>query len=496
MTRPVDWIASREHLDVLLAHLQRSSVALVEWNHEFRLIGWTAGAERIFGWKAEEVLGKHFGDFRFVFEQDRGEVDRVTTLLLTGREDSIVSRNRNYTREGGVVHCEWHTTVIRDASGKMSSMLSLAIDRTEEMLVRDRFLAASEAGLVGIWEWEPRTGRLTWSDQCQRNFGLKPGEFDGRLETFEGFLDPEDRSRLHEIIRHTLRTGEPYVIEHRAFWPDGSVHWHEGRGKAVLDSQGNPLWVTGTNVLIDARKRAESERETLLKREQAAVRARDEFFSIASHELKTPLTPLKLQVRLIQKMLEGAQALDREWLRNAIRVASRQVDRLHHLIEGLLDVSRLDSGRLTLERVHADVASELAEFGRQFIDQARAAGCELTVRCEGPFGLEADVVRLEQVLGNLILNSIRYAPKRPIEVRILGGKPEGLSIEVSDGGPGIAPELRERIFERFERGEMKSAGGMGLGLFISREIVRAHGGEITVDDAPGGGARFTVRIPV
>lgn len=495
MTRAPAWIATQEHLDVLLAHLQRSSVALVEWNHDFRLIGWTGGAERMFGWKAEEVLGKHFKEFRFVYEEDYEEVERTTQLLVSGKVESTVSRNRNYTHEGGVVHSEWHTTVLRDSSGKMHSMLSLVIDRTEEMLARERFLAASEAGQVGLWNWDPRTGHLNLSDQCQRNFGLEPGEFDGRMETFESFFLPEDRERLHEILEHAIRSGDSHSFEHRTLWRDGSVHWHEERGKAVLDAQGNILWITGTNVLIDARKRAEIERESLLKREQAAVRARDEFFSIASHELKTPLTPLNLQIRLIQKAIESTRPLDREWLRNSLLVAKRQVARLHHLIEGLLDVARLDSGRLTLERARVDAASGLAEFSRQFADQAKAAGCELTVQCEGPFWLEVDLVRLEQVVGNLILNSIRYAPKSPIQVSIHGEKTPALVVEVTDEGPGIPERLHERIFDRFERGDMKAAGGMGLGLFISREIVQAHGGQITVANSATGGARFTVRIP-
>jgi signal transduction histidine kinase len=228
-----------------------------------------------------------------------------------------------------------------------------------------------------------------------------------------------------------------------------------------------------------------------------AVRARDEFLSVASHELKTPLTSLGLRLGQLSRLAARGDddPVSREVLARATAVMERQVVTLTKLVASLLDVTKIASGRLALQLEQTPVGEAVREVLEQLGDELAAARCP--VRLEGDLDatVNADRVRLEQVLLNLLSNVVKYAPGAPVVVRI-ARSPRALTIEVEDSGPGIAPEDQERIFTRFERAvESDHVSGLGLGLFIAREIAHAHGGELTVASEPGRGARFTLRLP-
>jgi signal transduction histidine kinase len=230
---------------------------------------------------------------------------------------------------------------------------------------------------------------------------------------------------------------------------------------------------------------------------KALVEGRDEFLAIASHELKTPITSLRMQLQLSERALrpkEGHTASPERLLR-ALRISLLQVDRLTSLVDDLLDVARIRSGNLDLTFAAADLSQLARETLERLSAQLAQASC--SVRLEAPRTLAGrwDGRRLEQVLTNLLSNAMKFAPGAPLEVRL--SESEGtVRLEVRDSGPGISGPEGDTIFERFDRGRAsRNSGGLGLGLFISRQIVAAHGGTITVDNPPGGGARFVVMLP-
>jgi signal transduction histidine kinase len=236
----------------------------------------------------------------------------------------------------------------------------------------------------------------------------------------------------------------------------------------------------------------------LYGRLQESVRARDEFLSIASHELRTPLTSLMLQNGLRARELArgGAARFTPERLARMVDDDRRQYERLTRLVDDMLDIARINSGKLELVPARFDLVELAAETCERYRPELLAAGCLLALEAAGPVEGSWDRFRVEQVLTNLLTNAARYGAGRPVRVRVWedGGRAH---LEVRDQGIGIAPEHHARIFQRFERAiSANEVSGLGLGLYIVKQIVERHAGQVRVESAPGQGAAFTVVLPV
>ncbi|BDG10292.1 CHASE domain-containing protein [Anaeromyxobacter paludicola] len=242
------------------------------------------------------------------------------------------------------------------------------------------------------------------------------------------------------------------------------------------------------------RRQAElaAENAQLLAQAQEAVQARNEFISLASHELKTPLTALRLQAHALAR---NASGLAPEVLQARTEAIRRSTDRMARLVETLLDISRIAAGGLSLEPQDADLAQVVQDVAERFADEAQRSGCQLVVIAPPALVGRWDPLRLDHVVTNLIGNAVKYGPGQPVEV-ILEEVADRARLTVRDRGIGIAPADQQRIFERFERAVSGSSfGGFGLGLWIVRQTVEAHGGTIAVESEPGEGATFTVELP-
>jgi signal transduction histidine kinase len=238
------------------------------------------------------------------------------------------------------------------------------------------------------------------------------------------------------------------------------------------------------------------EQENAFLRE--AVRSRDEFLSIAAHELRTPITPLALNLQTFQELAEKNRfgEVEPAKLSRMLRTAVSQVERLGRLVDDLLDVSRIAEGRLRLEPSATDLAEIVERVLESFEDQIRHSPSEVRLELERGVVGEWDRARVEQVVINLLTNALKYGGGKPISLR---AKREGdhAVFEVEDRGIGVATEDRERIFQKFDRAVSPDHyGGLGLGLYIAREIVSLHRGEIAIDCPEDGGSRFTVRLPI
>lgn len=234
----------------------------------------------------------------------------------------------------------------------------------------------------------------------------------------------------------------------------------------------------------------------LLARQEDAMRQRDAFLSIASHEMKTPLAALRLQIQAYQLALKGrgsATAATTEADRQ-LGSANRQIDRLARLVEDMLDVSRVETGRLALERERVELGDLVQDIVERFQPQFAVAGCALTCRAEPGLIGHWDPVRLEQIIINLFTNALKYAAGAPVEVLVARAAGDAC-VRVKDHGAGIALADQERVFDRFAR--VASGGrGLGIGLFISRELAVAHGGTLVVESEDNAGATFVLRVPL
>lgn len=299
---------------------------------------------------------------------------------------------------------------------------------------------------------------------------------------------PDHLERVVEKFRRHIESGEPWEDTFPLLGQDGTYRWFLSRALPIRHASGQVVRWFGTNTDITEQREAE---EALLR----AVRLRDEFLTVAAHELRTPLTALGLQLESLQKLSLTPATGDPERAARKLAVAIRQSERLATLVEGLLDVARLASGRLELHLEWFDMRELILEVVERQAEVASRAQCELRVDLgEAALG-SWDRSRLEQVLMNLLGNALKYGPRCPVELR-LDRSDDGVTIAVRDHGIGIAEADRERVFGRFERAVPASHyGGLGLGLYIAREIVGAHGGTIELEQPDGSGALFVVRLP-
>jgi signal transduction histidine kinase len=236
---------------------------------------------------------------------------------------------------------------------------------------------------------------------------------------------------------------------------------------------------------------------------EADIQIRNQFLSIASHELKTPLTSiygiLQLQERMLRLKKEQAAFPDQERHHNFLKMVIRQVERLNELIDGLLDVSRIQNGRFMVEPMDTDVAALIHDATQARLSViAQEAGVKINVDSVPSLVAWVDPVRMEEVIINLVMNAIRFSPEGGVvwvKLREEGG---AFRLTIRDQGPSIPMEDRERIFQPFERAQRTSRmGGLGLGLFISRQIAQLHGGNVSlVESVPGKGNVFEAYFPI
>ncbi|MBF8675775.1 hybrid sensor histidine kinase/response regulator [Pseudomonas fulva] len=265
------------------------------------------------------------------------------------------------------------------------------------------------------------------------------------------------------------------------------------RQRKVLDQQ------------LQALERSRQEQEALLDKLQSArcelehaVRMRDDFMSIVSHEVRTPLNGLILETQLRKLNLArgNLEAFTEEKLKAMVERDERQINSLIRLIEDMLDVSRIRTGKLSLRPKLFDLTQLVRGLVENFTAQAIALDTRIDLHCDGRLAGEWDEFRIEQVLANLLSNALRYGERKPVHVRVF--ELDGMAcVQVQDNGIGIGAANQQRIFQQFERvSNHQATGGLGLGLYISEQIVQAHRGRILVESEEGQGATFTLQLPL
>lgn len=346
---------------------------------------------------------------------------------------------------------------------------------------------ALDAGQMGSFEWDIGTGEIRWSENLERIHGMPAGSFGGTFESFQTLIHPEDRERVVAAIWRSVETQADYEMEFRSADTGHGVRWLMGKGKVVADDGSDAGLMIGVCIDITKQKLAESE---LL----AANRRKDEFLAMVSHELRNPLAAILNASALLEHGGGGNPILGQ-----AAATIRRQSAQLVRIVDDLLDVSRLQAGKLSLAPAALDLASVVESCVRDFVARGLFARHSHEVRCQvAP--VSGDAARLGQVVSNLLTNAIKYTPPGghvAIDVRSVGSD---AVLTVKDTGVGIAADLLPRIFDLFvqsDRGLDRPEGGLGLGLTIVRSIVTAHGGHIeALSSGVGAGTEVVVRLPL
>jgi PAS domain S-box-containing protein len=360
---------------------------------------------------------------------------------------------------------------------------------------RDVLSLAMRSGKMGAWSRDIATNCVWWSRELEEIFGLDAGAFGGDTQTFCHLLHPRDEPVLAAAVANSIVTHEDYTVEFRFKHASGEWRWMEGRGRAMYDADGKPTLLYGLGIDISARKQIEDELRRLNEELSLAHRRKDEFLATLAHELRNPLAPITNAIEILR--LKDPADAETRWTRDVI---DRQVRQMTRLVDELLDVARITSGKIILrvERMAlASVVQGAIEAARPFVE---ASGHELTVMLpSSPVWLDADPTRLTQVLLNLLNNAAKYTPRGGrvvIEASALDGD---AVVFVRDNGIGIPAEHLPGIFEMFSQVEPaleRSQGGLGIGLALARGLVELHGGSIEAcSGGAGQGSEFIVKLP-
>ncbi|MCE9669140.1 PAS domain S-box protein [Myxococcus stipitatus] len=303
---------------------------------------------------------------------------------------------------------------------------------------------------------------------------------------------------IEQMLERVLDTGVPVeareVSTRELGMPCPPEGYLAGSLYPVYGPDGHMLGVGALVEDITERKRAEEERDRLYREAQEAIRVRDDFLSIASHELKTPLTPLSLRLAALERKLERGEHVDPATL----HLARQHLLRITSLINDLLDASRIEAGRLALHRE----ATRLDQLVEDVVQAMEAQRGNHVLRYDPPahsIQVFADPYRLEQVINNLVDNALKYSPDGGTIDVTLEADGETALLSVKDPGIGIPEEQQKQLFDRYFRAHnvsSRSYGGLGLGLYISRDIVERHGGRIWVESEVGHGSTFHVALPI
>jgi signal transduction histidine kinase len=310
-----------------------------------------------------------------------------------------------------------------------------------------------------------------------------------------------DWAQLHRVLAAVMQSGETYTARGQRFLVDrhggGQLEeaWFDLICTPLHAPDGRVDGVVTVAVDLTEQVAARQYAEQLADELRRAVEARDQFLSVAAHELRTPLTALQLQVQMLSRVVAREETLARVMVQERVARVERQLGRVVELVETLLDVTRLQAARLDLRHEEVDLAAVTQEVTERARPAAQAVGSSLRAETEALAG-RYDRSRVDQILTNLLSNAVKYGGGKPILVT-LARSGEQVSLTVADEGMGIAVADQARIFQRFERAVAgHRVAGLGLGLWISRQLADAMGGTLTVESDVGRGARFTLLLPL
>jgi PAS domain S-box-containing protein len=446
----------------------------------------------MFGYQPADLIDKAFWGFI-----DSKHHSRVAENVAAGTSgvyelEVIHKDGRRVTTEVMGRPITWHgrqarVTALRDITARKRA--EEALEESEE-----RLRMAQEGGRIGAFEWNLVTGVNTWTPELERIYGLPVGTFGKTQRSWEALLHPEDRAAAVARVAHAFETGNPEEAEFRIVWPDGSVRWLSGRWQVFRDGQGKALRLSGVNIDITTQKQTEAALRAANAALADADSRKDEFIALLSHELRNPLAPIRYALPIL-----NAQHLDDSGTR-AMAVINRQTGQMTRLLDDLLDIGRITSGKLVLRREQVTLRSVVNAAIEAATPALSAANHALKIGLPAEHvWLDADGARLTQVITNLLDNSAKFTPSGgEITVQATREGDEAV-ISVQDTGVGIPEDALPHVFEMFTQVERPGRldRGLGIGLTIAKRLIDMHGGTIEASSpGVGQGARFLVRVPV
>jgi PAS domain S-box-containing protein len=501
---------SPEALDDKFFRLMVESVtdhAVIGIDLEGRILSWNAGAEKIIGYTKEEFVGNHFAILFTPEDRQSGVPERELENART--RGSIGDFRWQMRKDGSRFWASGFVETLRDEAGNLIGYVKVVHDATEKKLA-DEALRKSEADFraifeiagTGIAQADLQTGRLLCVNQKLCDITGFSGE-ELLAMTIQELTCPEDREQDFTVYQRMLLGDGEYEVERRYVRKDGSVVWIYINVVALRDERGNPIRATVSALDINDRRQTEERLKEALAREQEARgeaeranRSKDEFIAMVSHELRSPLNAILGWTTALRRARHEEELHDR-----GLEIIERSARMQSQLIEDLMDTARAISGKLRLEVRPMDLAEVIEKAVEVVRPAAEAKGISLDTRLDRNVGqITGDPDRLQQVFWNLLSNAVKFTNEGGRVVVRLERVDPYVQTTVSDTGRGIKPEFLPDVFDRYQQAEMsggRRAGGLGLGLPLTRQLVEMHGGSVAAEsEGEGKGATFTVKLPV
>ncbi len=483
-----------------------------------RYLGCNAAFAEYVGRPRDEIVG------RTVFDVAPPELAQI----YAAADRQLLRSGGTQTYETDVVRGDgtrrrivFHKAVFRDSAGDVAGIVGAMLDitdrqRAEEALreSREKLALATRGTGIGIWDYDPVADRLEWDDRMFELYGIARTDFTGRFDDWRRCVQPEALRELEGALRSTAE----FQVEFPITRPDGTVRWLAGAGVVSRDATGRPTRVVGVNYDITARKRVESELVETNQRLEAAISranelavkaeianvSKSQFLANMSHEIRTPMTAI---IGFCEAAIENCPArcdFGRTELRQLLQIAVRNGEYLLTLINDILDLSKIEAGKLAIEQMECRPCELLAEIESLMRPRASGKGLALGIEYAGPIPerIRTDPVRLRQVLINLLANAVKFTERGTVRlttrlVRSPSAEPR-LQFDIVDTGIGMTAEQAAGLFQPFSQADSSTTrrfGGSGLGLVISKRLAQALGGDVViVSTAPGAGSHFRATI--
>jgi PAS domain S-box-containing protein len=508
---------SEEMLRLLVESVRDYAIFLLD--PEGHVMSWNAGAQRFKGYRADEIIGRHFSVFYPIEDQHKPPLE----LEIAKREGSVEDEGWRVRKDGTRFWANVVITALFDETGTLRGFAKVTRDLTQRRAAEEELRRSEELFrlLIGsvkdyaIFMLDARGNIMTWNAGAQRIKGYTPEEIIGRH--FSTFY-PEEDVRAGKPERELEIAQRDGSVEDEGWRvrKDGTQFWANVIITAVFDQHRTLRGFAKVTRDMSDRKRADEMQQALLEQREArfhaeeerrraeasyrvaqeANRAKDEFLMTLSHELRTPLTSILGWARMLPTMPPGEKVFT-----EAIAAIGRSAEVQARLIDDVLDVSRIVSGKLRLSVENVDLLRLLTSSVDAVRPSADAKRITITTDFAPGLGtIVADPTRLQQVIWNLLTNAVKFTPKLGMIDVSARRTSSHIQIAVKDSGEGIDPGFLPHVFEPFRQAENPSTrvhGGLGLGLSIVRYLAEAHGGTVSADSPGRGlGATFTVTLPI
>lgn len=537
-----NYLAISERLSLAV---KASNIGIWEWRPGTAYVLWDETTEAIFGFNKGEFQGTTEAYTESIHPSDRVKL-WTTVENAVVQKTSYVIDHRIVRKDGSIGWVQSSGMCFYDNDGKPSRLMGTVLDITErkESENDQKFLSEVSEILASSLDYKNNLQKLSdhavkyFCDGCFIDQMHSNGEIERIVVTHPDKKSADKIFEIHTKYKFRYQQDHPLLnslVSGKTILVDDMEVLYPGFTKKQGQEYTDDLRSLGIKSLIILRLRGREsllgtltfftlksnntsfnkrhiwlaeelayrastslENSLLYLNSQEAIKSRDEFLSIASHELKTPLQSLTLQNHMRKRQLEKGQMnlFTSETIEKTLEQDNRQLVRINRLIDDMLDITRIQANRLTMHKEEFEFCSFVNEIVERFKPQMESLGSEVTIKVCEHILITADSYRIEQVIVNLLTNAMKYGSNKPIRIEV-SSKNNKVRISVQDQGLGISPVDAERIFQRFERAvSSNEVSGLGLGLYISRQIVDQHHGSLSVASELGRGSTFTMELPL